>query len=103
MDMAAEAGRPAFVYVEIVGAIIGFGLLAYLINIVRQLGGAVGNALKRLTFGVAAFTAAFAISAVVDWFSLASMQNSMIGHMSLMTVAMVVTIFSAITFAGLLK
>lgn len=99
MDM--DMGIPVFVYIELAGSIIGMVLLLQLSRVTRQLGGEVGAALRFLLRGVSAFTLAFVLSFVIDYFGLSPMQSSMTLHMILMTIAMVLVVFSAIRFARL--
>ena len=98
-----QAGTPAFVYVEVVGSLVGLGLMVYLISIARRFGGAMGSALRVLLVGVGMFTLAFVFSAVVDLLQLFPMQNSMAIHMSLMIVAMIMIALTTSRLAGLLK
>lgn len=99
--MEMELGTPGFVYVELAGALVGGVLIFVLARVTRQMGGEVGAALRYLTVGVAIFTFAFAVSFVVDFFGLGAMQSSMAAHMTLMALAMVMIVFSALRFARL--
>ena len=98
-----QAGTPLFVYIEIVGTVVGVVLIGLFVRVVRELGGAVGSAIWFLIAGVALFTLAFGISAVVDGLGLTAMQNSMAGHMGLMVLAMIMVVVTASRFARLLK
>lgn len=102
MDMQ-QAATPLFVYIEIVGAAVGVVLLILLLRVVKELGGELASALKSLIGGVALFTLAFALSAVLDVFDLAPMQSTMSSHMGLMLLAMILVVVTANRFARMLR
>ena len=98
-----DTGTPLFVYIETAGTFIGFLMIVLVFRVTRGLGGVIGASFQRLLLGAVLFTAAFGISAFLDWFRLTDMQNSMVFHMSLMTIAMILLVLSAIKSTGLLK
>ena len=98
-----DTRTPLFVYIELVGTLIGFLMIVVVFRVSRGLGGVIGASLQRLLLGALLFTAAFGISAFLDWFRITDMQNSMVFHMSLMTIAMILLVLSAIKSANLLK
>lgn len=100
--MEADMGTPLFVYIEIIGVIVGLWLIFVLARVTRELGGEVGAALRYLVGGVAVFTLAFVISFVIDFFGLSAMTNSMATHMVLMVAAMILVVLSALRFTRLL-
>jgi len=89
--------------IEWLGTLIGILLIYLLFRAGKNLGGAVGAALKSLTLGVLLFTAAFLASAILDTFDLVPMVTSMILHMVLMAVAMIMIVLSALKFIELTK
>lgn len=101
MDM--ETAIPTFVYIELIGTVVGIVLFVQLWRTTRQLGGQVGTAIRYLTAGVVVFSLAFVISFILDYFQLTGMQNSMATHMSLMVIAMILVVFSAIHFTRLMR
>ena len=104
MQMSTPAtGTALFVYIEIIGTLVGVAMCVIVFRVSRQVGGVIGASFQRLFIGALLFTAAFGVSAVPDWFRVTDMQNSMVFHMSLMTVAMILLVLSAIKSANLLK
>lgn len=99
----ADTGTALFVYIEILGTIIGLVMIVVVFRVSREVGGVIGASFQRLFIGSLLFTAAFGISAFLDWFRITDMQNSMVFHMSLMTIAMILLVLSAIKSANLLK
>jgi hypothetical protein len=98
-----DTGTALFVYIEIVGTLIGLVMCIVVFRVSRQVGGVIGASFQRLFIGALLFTAAFGVSAFLDWFRVTDMQNSMVFHMSLMTIAMILLVLSAIKSANLLK
>jgi hypothetical protein len=98
-----DTTAPLLRVIEVGGTLIGFLMIVVIFRVYRGLGGVVGASFQRLLFGAVLFTAAFVISAVIDWFNITTMENSMMLHMSIMTVAMILLVLSAIKSASLLK
>ena len=96
-------GIPAFVYVELFGALLGIVLLIVLSRVARGVKGTIGSAVRYLTFGVFLFTASLIAGVVMDAMLDVPMATSMFIHMSLMVIAMTVIISAALVLMKIVK
>jgi len=100
---SAQTLLPFVVPIEVVGALIGVGLIILLVRIARHLGGVVGSSLNNLILGVALFTLAFIVAAVLQGLNVTAMENAMVIHMLLMILALIMIVLSARKLTGLIR